>query len=313
MHTIHIIDSHTGGEPTRVVIGGMPDLGAGALAEQRQRFQQEHDHWRSAITCEPRGSHTMVGALLRPAVNPGSCTGVIFFNNVGYLGMCGHGSIGVIRTLMHMGQIGPGRHALDTPVGTVGVELHADGRISIDNVESYRHAADVQVSVPGHGTVRGDIAWGGNWFFITSDVPLPLEIRHQRELGAYTEAIRQALEAEGITGADGAAIDHIEINAHTAAIDTDARNFVLCPGLAYDRSPCGTGTSAKLACLAADGKLAPGALWRQESILGSVFEACYRPGGRGVLPRISGSAYVTGQGVLLIDDDDAFAWGSGAL
>lgn len=313
MHTVHVIDSHTGGEPTRVVIGGMPDLGGGSLAEQRQRFQQHHDHWRSAIACEPRGSSTMVGALLRPAVNVNSCTGVIFFNNVGYLGMCGHGSIGVIRTLMHMGQIGPGRHFLDTPVGTVGVELHPGGRVSIDNVESYRHAADVRVSVPGHGTVRGDIAWGGNWFFITGDTPLPLEVHHQRELGTYAEAIRQALQAEGITGADGEAVDHIEISASTAAAETDARNFVLCPGLAYDRSPCGTGTSAKLACLAADGKLAPGAPWRQESILGSVFEACYTPSERGVLPRISGSAYVTGQGVLLIDDNDAFAWGSGAL
>ena len=313
MHTVHVIDSHTGGEPTRVVIGGMPDLGGGSLAEQRQRFKQHHDHWRSAIACEPRGSSTMVGALLRPAVNANSCAGVIFFNNVGYLGMCGHGSIGVIRTLMHMGKIGPGRHFLDTPVGTVGVELHAGGRVSIDNVESYRHVADVRVSVPGHGTVRGDIAWGGNWFFITGDTPLPLEVRHQRELGTYAEAIRQALQAEGFTGADGEAVDHIEINASTAAAETDARNFVLCPGLAYDRSPCGTGTSAKLACLAADGKLAPGASWRQESILGSVFEACYTPGERGVLPRISGSAYVTGQGVLLIDDNDAFAWGSGAL
>ncbi|WEN15026.1 proline racemase family protein [Rhodanobacter sp. AS-Z3] len=313
MHTVHVIDSHTGGEPTRVVIGGMPDLGEGSLAAQRQRFQQQHDHWRSAIACEPRGSNTMVGALLRPPVQAGSCTGVIFFNNVGYLGMCGHGSIGVVRTLMHMGRIGPGRHFLDTPVGTVGVELQADGRVAIDNVESYRHAANVSVSVRGHGTVRGDIAWGGNWFFITGDTPLPLEIHHQRELTTYTEAIRLALEATGITGANGEAIDHIEINAGTAAADTDARNFVLCPGLAYDRSPCGTGTSAKLACLAADGKLAPGAAWHQESILGSVFEGSYAVSERGILPRISGTAYVTGQGVLLIDDEDAFAWGSGAL
>ena len=313
MHTIHVIDSHTAGEPTRVVIGGMPDLGSGSLAEQRELFQQQHDHWRSAIACEPRGSHTMVGALLRPPTRPGSCTGVIFFNNVGYLGMCGHGSIGVVRTLMHMGQIGPGRQFLDTPVGTVGVELHHDGRVSVDNVESYRHAADVRVEVPGYGVVRGDVAWGGNWFFITGDTPLPLEIRHQRELGAYAEAIRRSLEARGITGAEGQLIDHIEINADTAAADTDARNFVLCPGLAYDRSPCGTGTSAKLACLAADGKLAPGATWRQESILGSVFEGSYVPGERGVLPRVSGTAHITGQGVLLIDDDDAFSWGSGAL
>lgn len=313
MHTIHVIDSHTGGEPTRVVIGGIPDLGDGSLAEQRRLFQQDHDRWRSAIACEPRGSNTLVGALLRPPQQPGSCTGVIFFNNIGFLGMCGHGSIGVIRSLMHLGQIGPGRHAMDTPVGTVGVELHDDGRVTIDNVESYRHAANVCLQVPGHGEVRGDVAWGGNWFFITADAPQPLEVRHQRELGLYTEAIRLALESAGISGAHGEVIDHIEINAPTSTPGADARNFVLCPGLAYDRSPCGTGTSAKLACLAADGKLAPGAVWRQESILGSVFDASYTLAEHGVMPRISGIAHITGQGVLLIDDDDLFAWGSGAL
>ncbi|EIL92432.1 proline racemase family protein [Rhodanobacter spathiphylli] len=312
MHTIHVIDSHTGGEPTRVVIGGMPDLGGGSLAEQRQRFQQHHDRWRSAIACEPRGSDTMVGALLRPPSRPGSCTGVIFFNNVGYLGMCGHGSIGVIRTLLHLGRIGPGRHALDTPVGTVGVELHADGRVSIDNIESYRHAANVVVELAGHGPVRGDIAWGGNWFFITGDAPCPLEIRHQRTLSTYAEAILHALAAEGISGANGEPIDHVEISVDTATDGIDARNFVLCPGLAYDRSPCGTGTSAKLACLAADGKLAPGASWHQQGILGSVFEGRYSVGERGVLPRISGRAHITGQGVLLIDDDDPFGWGCSA-
>ncbi|KRE88369.1 hydroxyproline-2-epimerase [Frateuria sp. Soil773] len=311
MHTVHVIDSHTGGEPTRVVLGGLPDLGDVSLAEQRQRFRDRHDAWRSAITCEPRGSSAMVGALLRPARSPGACTGVIFFNNVGYLGMCGHGTIGVIRTLAHLGRLAPGRHSVDTPVGTVGVKLHADGRVSVDNVESYRLEAGMEIDVPGYGRVRGDIAWGGNWFFITDDAPLPLDIVHRRELTAYTEAIRYALTDAGIRGDDGGEIDHIEVNARSASPDADARNFVLCPGMAYDRSPCGTGTSAKLACLAADGKLAPGAVWRQESILGSVFEARYVNGARGVLPQITGTAHVTAQATLLIDDDDPFAWGSG--
>ena len=312
MHTIHVIDSHTGGEPTRVVIGGLPDLGDGNLAEQRQHFRDHHDAWRSAVACEPRGSSTMVGALLRPAHSPGACTGVIFFNNVGYLGMCGHGTIGVVRTLAHLGRITPGRHTVDTPVGTVGVTLHADGRVSIDNVESYRHAAGVGVDVPGYGRVTGDVAWGGNWFFITRDTPLPLEIRHQRALTTYTEAVRHALEANGITGAEGGEIDHIEINTKSPVDGLDGRNFVLCPGLAYDRSPCGTGTSAKLACLAADGRLAPGATWKQESILGSVFEGRYTPGERGVRPQITGTAYVVARSTLLFDEADAFAWGSGA-
>jgi proline racemase len=312
MHSIDVIDSHTGGEPTRVVIAGFPDLGSGSLMEQRERFRHAFDRWRSAIVCEPRGSSTVVGALLLPPQTADACAGVIFFNNVSYLGMCGHGTIGVIRTLQHLGRIGPGKHQLETPVGVVGAQLHDDGRVTIDNVESYRHAKDVRVDVPGYGSVSGDVAWGGNWFYITKDTPLPLEIHHQRELTVYTEAIRRALEANGITGADDGEIDHIEINADSPIAGLDGRNFVLCPGLAYDRSPCGTGTSAKLACLAADGKLAPGELWRQESILGSVFEARYAPGARGVLPQITGTAYVVSRATQWFDDADEFTWGSGA-
>ncbi len=309
MEIIEVIDSHTGGEPTRVVVSGFPDLGVGPLDGRRALFRERYDHWRRAIACEPRGSDTMVGALLVPAATADACSGVIFFNNVGYLGMCGHGSIGVIRTLAHLGRIEPGLHRLETPVGTVGAELHADGRISIDNVESYRHAAGVAVEVPGYGLVRGDVAWGGNWFFICEDSPVPLEFAHQRELTAYTEAIRLALGVAGISGPAGAEIDHIELNGASPVRGVDARNFVLCPGLAYDRSPCGTGTSAKIACLAADGKLAAGAVWRQESFIGSVFEARYTPGPRGVLPRITGSAHIVAQSRLLIDAADPFAWG----
>ena len=312
MQTIDVIDSHTGGEPTRVVIGGFPELGSGTLAEQCLRFGEQHDHWRRAIICEPRGSSAVVGALLLPPQHADSCAGVIFFNNTGYLGMCGHGSIGVIRTLQFLGRIKVGRHRLETPVGTVGVELHDDGSISVDNVESYRHAADLCIDVPGYGSVRGDVAWGGNWFFITADTPLPLLIEHQRALTIYTEAIRHALESAGITGAHGQQIDHIEINAASPTSGIDGRNFVLCPGLAYDRSPCGTGTSAKLACLAADSKLAPGQVWRQESILGSVFEASCTPAQQGVLPHITGTAHIVSKASLLIDANDPFAWGSGA-
>jgi 4-hydroxyproline epimerase len=313
MHTIDFIDSHTGGEPTRVVLSGFPDLGNGSLAERRKIFHGRYDRWRQAIACEPRGSDTMVGALLVPPQDPRACTGVIYFNNANYLGMCGHGTIGVIRTLQHLGRIAPGKHLLETPVGMVGIELYPDGRVAIDNVESYRHAKDVKLDVPGYGVVTGDVAWGGNWFFISNDSPLPLTLANQRALTAYTEAIRVALENANISGADGAEIDHIELNAPSTQADADARNFVLCPGLAYDRSPCGTGTSAKVACLAEDGKLAPGTVWRQAGILDSVFEAHYTPGTRGVLPRITGSAHVTAKGQLLIDDEnDPLAWGIGA-
>ena len=302
MHSIDFIDSHTGGEPTRVVLSGLPDLGGGSMAEQRAVLRDRYDRWRQAIACEPRGSDTMVGAVLLPPQDPGACAGVIFFNNVGYLGMCGHGTMGLIHTLHYLQRIQPGRHSLETPVGMVGIELHLDGRVSIDNVASYRHAKDIVLEVPGYGTVRGDVAWGGNWFFISGDSPLPLTLANQRALTAYTEAIR---------GADGDEIDHIELSQPTTQADADARNFVLCPGMAYDRSPCGTGTSAKLACLAADGKLAPGQVWRQAGILGSTFEAQYTPAANGIFPRITGSARITACGQLLIEEADPLAWGIG--
>ncbi|WP_149193947.1 proline racemase family protein [Luteimonas suaedae] len=309
MQSLTVIDSHTAGEPTRVVLSGFPGLGGGSLAERRARFRDAFDHWRSAIACEPRGSDTMVAALLQAPVDPRCCTGVIFFNNVGYLGMCGHGTIGLTRTLAHLGRIGPGRHLIETPVGVVGVELHADGRVSIDNVESYRAATGAAVEVPGYGTVVGDVAWGGNWFFITTQSPVPLDFAHRSELSAYTLAIQRAVDAAGIGGGDGGVIDHIEVNGPAPDGSGQARNFVMCPGGAYDRSPCGTGTSAKLACLAAEGKLAEGEVWVQQGILGSTFECAYRKGERGVLPRITGQAWITGSAEILIEDDDPFAWG----
>jgi len=311
MRQIDYIDSHTGGEPTRVVLTALPGMERGTLAERRAALLREHDRWRSMIACEPRGSDTMVGALLLlPAERAGSVASVIFFNNVGALGMCGHGTIGVVRTLAYLGRIQPGRHAIDTPVGTVVAELHDDGRIAIDNVESWRHAQAVELDVPGIGRVRGDVAWGGNWFFISDDAPLPLDYGHWRELTAYTAAIRDALDAAGIRGADGAEIDHIELNAAAHDPANHARNFVLCPGLAYDRSPCGTGLSAKLACLAADGRLAPGEVFRMESVIGSVFEADYATATDGrIRPRITGRAHLSGEGRLLVEDDDPFAWG----
>ena len=309
MHRICVIDSHTAGEPTRVVLSGFPDLGRGSLAERRARFRAQHDHWRSAIACEPRGTDTMVGALLQAPVDPRCCAGVIFFNSVGCLGMCGHGTIGLARTLAHLGRIGPGRHLIETPVGVVGVELLADGRVAIDNVESYRAAAGVAVAVPGHGTVVGDIAWGGNWFFITGQSPVPLEFAHRAELTAYALAVQRASDAAGIGGDDGGMVDHVEVVGEAPDGSGQARNFVMCPGGAYDRSPCGTGTSAKLACLAADGLLAEGQAWVQQGILGSVFEGVYRAGGRGVLPRITGQAWITGSAEVLIEAGDPFAWG----
>lgn len=308
MKSIHVIDSHTAGEPTRVVMSGFPELVGESLAQRRAYFRDCFDHWRSAIACEPRGSDTMVGALLLPPTDPRCCAGVIFFNNVGYLGMCGHGTIGLVRTLAHVGRIQPGEHLLETPVGVIGVTLHADGRVSLENVESYRFKAAVSVDVPGWGTVTGDIAWGGNWFFIIEQSPYLLDVSHAAELGSYTIAIQRALLANGICGEGGAVIDHVEISGQ-APDGTGARNFVMCPGGAYDRSPCGTGTSAKIACLAADGKLGEGEQWLQQGILGSAFEGRYRNGARGVIPTITGQAWITAEAQLLMEPGDPLAWG----
>ena len=311
MDKITVIDSHTAGEPTRVVLAGAPALRGGTLAEQRADFAARHDAFRSAVACEPRGSDTMVGALLVEPRAAGCIAGMIFFNNVGLLGMCGHGTIGVVATLAHLGRIGPGRHRLDTPVGPVETELHADGHVTVFNVPAYRHAAGVTVDVPGIGPVIGDVAWGGNWFFLVDAAqfdPLPaLSLAHVEALTDLTWRIRGALVAQGVTGADGAEIDHVELFAPSAT--ADSRNFVLCPGKAYDRSPCGTGTSAKLACLAADGRLAAGATWVQESMIGSRFEGRWSPveGQRGrVLPEIRGRAWITAESTLLLAHDDPF-------
>ncbi|KAB2897427.1 MAG: hydroxyproline-2-epimerase [Dokdonella sp.] len=312
MIEIDYIDSHSGGEPTRVVLSPLPGMERGTLQQRRAALLREHDRWRSMIACEPRGSDTMVGALLLPPEQPGSVAAVIFFNNVGALGMCGHGTIGLVRTLAYLGRIGPGLHAIDTPVGTVHAQLHEDGRVSIDNVASHRSRHRVALDLPGHGRVHGDVAWGGNWFFISGDAPWPLRLAHWRELTHYCAEIRSALLQAGIRGDDGAEIDHIELNAAPLDPANHARNFVLCPGLAYDRSPCGTGLSAKLACMAADGTLAAGEVLRMESVVGSVFEGSYTPTGDGrIQPRISGRAHLSAQGRLLIEADDPFAWGIG--
>ena len=311
MKRISVIDSHTGGEPTRVVVAGGPDLGRGTMAERRERLRAEHDDFRAAVVNEPRGSDVVVGALLLEPESAGSVAGVIFFNNVGYLSMCGHGTIGVVATLAHLGRIGTGRHRIDTPAGAVTAELHRDGRVTVANVPSYRFRARVSVEVAGHGRVTGDVAWGGNWFFLT-DTESALRLADVEALTDFTWKVRQALASAGVTGAGGAPVDHVELSAPSPNPGIHSRNFVLCPGKAYDRSPCGTGTSAKLACLHADGKLGPGEAWRQESITGSVFEGRYRldPARPGeVLPEITGRAYVVSEATLLLSEDDPFCFG----
>ena len=306
---MRVIDSHTAGEPTRVVVSGGPSLGAGPLADRAARLWQEYPDFGPSVICEPRGHDAMVGALLVPPSDPDCVTGVIYFNTVDNLGMCGHATIGLAVTLYHMGRIGLGTHRIETPVGVVEVELLSPHKVRVVNVASYRHRKAVTVDVPTIGPVTGDVAYGGNWFFLTQLPSVPLEMAQIPQLTAQTIAIRDALVAEGITGADGAYIDHIEVfgPAHGNA---NSRNFVLCPGGAYDRSPCGTGSSAKLACLAQDGALGVGEEWVQESIIDSLYSMTYTDGPAGavptIIPTITGAAYVTATADLIFETSDPF-------
>ena len=309
LRRIQVVDSHTGGEPTRVVVSGGPDLGAGTIGERRTLLQERYDWLRCAVVNEPRGSDVLVGGLLcTPSV--ASCTaGVIFFNNVGYIGMCGHGTIGLVKTLAYLGRIRPGEHRIETPVGVVTGRLDESGKVAVRNVPSYRFAEDVAIEVPRYGRVVGDIAWGGNWFFLVKGHSLRLDYQNVEQLTDFTWAIRQALIRQGITGKDGQEIDHIELFGPSPRSDVNGRNFVLSPGKANDRSPCGTGTSAKLACLYADGELEPGQIWRQESIVGSVFEGSIEVSDGVIYPTIQGEAYVTAEATLILDPRDPFEKG----
>ena len=308
---MRFIDSHTEGEPTRVIVEGGPDLGSGSMAERLKRFAADFDDLRRTIILEPRGSDALVGALLLEPTRDDCAAGVVFFNNRGYLGMCGHGTIGVGVTLAHLGRIGTGVSKLETPVGVVAMDMLDANTVTVENVPSYRYRRDVPVDVPGFGTVTGDIAWGGNWFFLVKDAaPCPLDLAHERELTGAALAIQSALWDQGITGRDDGEIDHVEFFGEPLDTRANSRNFVLCPGGAYDRSPCGTGTSAKLACLADDDLLAPGTDWVQESVIGSHFTARYRVDGEGnLVPSITGRAFICAEGTLVQQAGDPFAKG----
>ncbi len=306
---IHVIDSHTGGEPTRVVVEGAPDLGSGAIAERLERFRARFDGFRSAVVNEPRGNDAMVGAMLLEPSDPSCDAGVIFFNNVGYLGMCGHGTIGLVATLAHLGRLPNGVCRIETPPGIVEARLGNDGRVTIRNVASYRSAVHVPVEAPGIGRVYGDIAWGGNWFFLVSGHGQEIALDRLEELTDFAWRLRRSLAAHGYTGAEGREIDHIELFGRPTVEGADSKNFVLCPGKAYDRSPCGTGTSAKLACLYADGRLDPGQVWRQESIVGSVFEGTVQVVDGKIYPEITGAAFVNAEADLILDERDPFCYG----
>lgn len=309
MERLRVVDSHTEGEPTRVVVSGGPTFGSADVRERARLFRERHDTFRTAVCLEPRGFDAVVGALLLPPTDPSSAAQVVFFNNVSTLGMCVHGTIGVAETLRHLGRVGAGRHRLETPVGDVYFWFEEDGGVAVENVESYRLGARVGLTLGTGERITGDVAYGGNWFFLVYEHGQELSPARIGPLTDYACAVREALERQGITGEDGAPIDHIELFGPPTRPDARSKNFVLCPGREYDRSPCGTGTSAKLACLAADGLLAPGEEYGQESILGTLFRGSYARTERGIRPTVRGRAWVTAESELLFASDDPFRHG----
>ncbi|MHB8778497.1 MAG: proline racemase family protein [Anaerolineales bacterium] len=323
MKRIPFLDSHTGGEPTRLIETHPFDLGTGSVADKLSRLKKDYDDFRTTVLNEPRGSDVFVGALLVPPNDPTCQFGVVYFNNVGYLGMCGHGTIGLIASLAYLGKVQPGVIRVETPVGVVEATLHPTdsplllgegsgvrseypNRVSVKNIPAYRHLTHVPVTVDGK-TIHGDVAWGGNWFFLCHDHGIDVNMDNLEALTDFAWRVRASLTANGTTGANGAEIDHVELFASTP--EADSKSFVLCPGKAYDRSPCGTGTSAKLACLYADGKLKVGQTWKQQSVVGSIFEGGVQVDGENIIPTITGEAWVMAEGVILVDERDPFGSG----
>ncbi|WP_170763573.1 proline racemase family protein [Ruegeria lacuscaerulensis] len=307
---MHVIDSHTGGEPTRVILDGAPDLGSGPLSQRAHRLATEHEAFYRSVMLEPRGQPAMVGALLVEPVDPTCVAGVIYFDADAVLGMCGHGTIGLTVTLAHLGRIELGRHRIETPAGVVTVELLDENTVTVTNIESRRVHCGITLDVPGYGAVTGDVAYGGNWFFIVDPSPIPIETDNIRQLTDMTIAIREASIAQGIGGEKGEPIDHVILQGGTPEPDVHSRNYVLCPDDNYDRSPCGTGSSARLACLAADGRLAPGEEIVQQSVIGSSYRLSYRPGPNGgVIPSITGQAHVIAEAKLIFAENDPYKAG----
>jgi 4-hydroxyproline epimerase len=308
---LSVVDSHTEGEPTRVVVDGWPMLDAATMAERQADLHRRFDHLRRAVVGEPRGHDAVMGALLTPPAEPGSAAGVIFFDSVGQIGMCGHGLIGVVRTLEHLGRLGPGRVRIDTPVGTVKADLAADGSVTIEIGPVRCLARDVPVEVPGLGRVVGDVAWGGYWFFLTRLPGVALELANVAELKDKALRIQKALQESGVAGDGGAKVDHVQLFGPGKRKDADGRNFVLFPGGSWDRSPCGTATAARMAALSARGLLRPGQPWRQESITGTLFTGWLTRDHELLIPHIRGRAFVTGRGTLFFDPEDELRGGLG--
>lgn len=310
---LRVVDSHTIGEPTRLVIDDSfverLELGGGTVADRRGVFRERYDHVRRALVGDPRGAEAMVGVIMLPPSEPGCRAGAIYFNRVGYLDMCGHATIGLAVTLGRLGRIAPGPWRLETPAGIVGVSWHGGHEATFECVPPRRIRRGLTVACAAGGRVTGDVATSGLWFFLCRDHGLPLVPEAIPRLLERAWSIRRALEAAGIAGDRGEPIDHIVLLGPPQDPGNQGRAFVLCPDGAFDRSPCGTATSSLIGCLHEDGLLAAGERWRQESILGGVYEASYRLDGGVCRPAVRGGAWITAESELHFDPADPYRSG----
>jgi proline racemase len=321
---LQAVDSHTAGEPTRIVTGGLPPVAGATMAEKRAALRIRHDALRRALVHEPRGHDAIVVAYLVPPCHPDAHAGVVFCNDVGYLGMCGHGAIGVATVLVGMGMVPAQepetRVVLDTPAGLVPCRVAvSNGRaraVTITNVPSFQFRQRAIAAVPGFGKVAADIAWGGNWFAFVEAAQLGLHVdkAHLPQLLPAAIAVREALAANGVRGVhpesgEEQLVDHVKLFDALEGPTPGARAMTLCPGTAYDRSPCGTGTSAKLAVLHSKGELGVGEWFTSESVIGTRFRARIAATTQvgqfaAIVPEIEGAAYVTGLQTFVLDPED---------
>ncbi|MFW6692287.1 proline racemase family protein [Streptomyces sp. MAR4 CNX-425] len=322
------VDSHTEGMPTRVVTGGVGVVPGATMAERRAYFAEHLDDVRRLLVNEPRGHAAMSGAILQPPTRPDADYGVLYIEVSGLLPMCGHGTIGVATVLVETGMVPVTepvtRVRLDTPAGPVTAEVAVSGgraeSVTFRNVPSFALELDAAVEVPGLGRVTYDMAYGGNFYAIlpADSLGIPFaKAEKQRMLdvglaimAAVNEQRRPVHPADpGIAGCK-----HVQLTAPPAGGGADARNaMVIHPGW-FDRSPCGTGTSARMAQLYARGELALGADFVNESLLGTLFtgrleEETAVGGVRAQIPAVTGRAWITGMGQYLLDPEDPFPAG----
>ncbi len=328
---ITTLDTHAAGEPFRIVTGGLPELPGATILARRRYMQEHHDHIRKALMWEPRGHYNMYGCILTPPVTSGADLGVLFMHNEGYSTMCGHGTIALVTALLETGTIPAGGQKtpvhLDTPAGLVRATAHLDSRghverVSFLNVPSFLYARDIQLEIPAYGQLTVDVAFGGAFYVILPSEQVHLRVTPERtqELVKAGEAIKKAINAHMPT------VHPIEedLSFIYGTIFTDrpedpkhhSRNICIFADGEVDRSPTGTGVSARLALHHAKGEIADGQQIAVESILGSpsVFSGCVVERSRvgsfeAIVPEVSGTAYITGRHEFIIDPRDRLGQG----